>query len=178
MNNLTTCTSPSGDDSVSQKCPAQTLAAVVPSDWKQFIEACAEVENCTVNISAIARRAKKLLGGADGGPMQPVAVPDGWKLVPIEPTDQMVLAPGAIHTAGKVARIHRDVWKRMLDTAPAAPAAQGNAETIRQAAFDEAIDACYKATASRVKVRKFGDSAHYVACVDAIRAIAAKRTGP
>ncbi len=54
-------------------CPAHSLAAVVPPDWKQFVEACAEGENCTVNISAIARRAKKLLGGAGSGLVQPVA---------------------------------------------------------------------------------------------------------
>lgn len=60
-------------------------------------------------------------------PVQPVAVPDGWKLVPIEPTEAMVLVPGALRTDGKVARIHRDVWKRMLEAVPSAPAAQGDA---------------------------------------------------
>lgn len=64
----------------------------------------------------------------DLAPVPPVAVPDGWKLVPIEPTDAMILGPGARRTDGKVARIHRDVWKRMMEAAPAAPAAQGDAE--------------------------------------------------
>lgn len=105
-------------------CPAHPLAAVVPPDWKQFVEACAEGENCTVNISAIARRAKKLLGGAGSGLVQFVALPDGWKPVPVEPTEAMVLAPGALHTSGRHARIHRDVWSRMLAAAPAPPAAQ------------------------------------------------------
>lgn len=59
-------------------------------------------------------------------PVQPVAVPDSWKLVPIEPTEAMVLVPGALRTDGKVARIHRDVWKRMLEAVPSAPAAQGD----------------------------------------------------
>lgn len=61
------------------------------------------------------------------GPAQPVAVPDGWKLVPIEPTEVMVLASGASHTDGRMACVHRDVWKRMLEAAPAAPAAQTEA---------------------------------------------------
>lgn len=61
-------------------------------------------------------------------PVQPVAMPDGWKLVPIEPTDAMILGPGALRTDGKVARIHRDVWKRMMEAVPAAPAAQGYAK--------------------------------------------------
>lgn len=56
----------------------------------------------------------------------------------------------------------------------AAPAAQGDAEAIRQAAFKEAIDACYKATPDRAKVRHIGEAAHYSACADAIRAIATK----
>lgn len=185
MNNLTTCTSPSGNDSVSPICPAHTLAVVVPPDWKQFVEACAEVENCTVNISAIARRAKKLLGGADGGQEQPMAVPHGWKLVPIEPTDQMVLAPGAIHIAGKVARIHRDVWKRMLEAAPAAPAAQGDAKELTEKVI-RVLEGYAENYDMMSRIGKTGDVdcrsvAHDIRrnMVDGVRAaIASKRTGP
>lgn len=162
-------------------CPTHPLVAVVPPDWKQFVEACAEGENCTVNISAIARRAKKLLGGAGSGLVQPVAVQDGIKQDGIEAAELQTLLIAQFecyrptHPAGLMA------WAKiaLLDCSPhrTASAAQGDAETIRQAAFKEAIDACYKATASRVKVQNFGAAAHYIACVDAIRAIAAKRTG-
>lgn len=49
---------------------------------------------------------------------QPTATRDGWKLVPIEPTEAMLLAPGALRSTGYVARIHRDIWSRMLAAAP------------------------------------------------------------
>lgn len=52
------------------------------------------------------------------------AVPDGWKLVPVEPTDEMVLAPGALRLGGNVERIHRNVWACMLAAAPQAPQPQ------------------------------------------------------
>ena len=54
------------------------------------------------------------------GLTQAMAIRDGWKLVPIEPTEAMLLAPGALHSGGYVARIHRDVWSRMLAAAPKA----------------------------------------------------------
>jgi len=74
--------------------------------------------------------------GTFPAPAQPVAVPDGWKLVPVEPTDAMILGPGALRTDGKVARIHRDVWKRMLAAAPTAPAAQGDVEKLLATLID------------------------------------------
>lgn len=49
-------------------------------------------------------------------------LPAGWVPAPVIPTDAMVLAPGALHTSGNVARIHREIWHRMLMAAPALPA--------------------------------------------------------
>ena len=108
-------------------------------------------------------------------PVQPVAVPDGWKLVPIEPTQEMFskARTSAFGSSSEKLLMH-SYWRNMLAAAPAAPAAQGDTETARQAAFKEAIDACYKTVADRAKVRHIGDAAHYSACADAIRAIAAK----
>lgn len=107
-------------------------------------------------------------------PVQPVAVPDGWRaaigsLMDFAPTNEGPL-PGMTR-GGNWLRKH-DVIEALSNIA--APAAQGDAETARQAAFKEAIEACYKTVADRAKVRHIGDAAHYSACADAIRAIAAK----
>ena len=103
-------------------------------------------------------------------PVQPVAVPDGWKLVPVRMTPEMksILKEAAPKWNAE------SVYGNLLAAAHAAPAAQGDAKAIRQEAFKEAIDACYKATPDRAKVRHIGEAAHYSACADAIRAIAAK----
>lgn len=57
----------------------------------------------------------------DSAPVQPVAVPDGWKLVPEELTPTML----DVSDAGE--RTTKKVWRDMLAVAPAAPAAQGDA---------------------------------------------------
>lgn len=64
-------------------------------------------------------------------PVQPVAVPDGWKLVPIEPTDEM---RDACHTLNYQDEIDAE-WKAMLAAAPAAPAAQGDAKDTERMNF-------------------------------------------
>lgn len=46
-----------------------------------------------------------------------------WKWVPAEPTDEMLLAPGALRTDGKLARIHRQIWCDMWTAAPTKPPA-------------------------------------------------------
>lgn len=51
-------------------------------------------------------------------PVQPVAVPDGWKLVPLEATRAMIDAASAVEEDGFDA-----MHKAMLAAAPAAPAA-------------------------------------------------------
>lgn len=53
-------------------------------------------------------------------PPQPVAVPEGWKLVPVEPTQAMVLAipfPNSV-----TPRFGVETYRAMLAAAPAAPA--------------------------------------------------------
>lgn len=55
-------------------------------------------------------------------PVQPVAVPDGWKLVPVEPTERMICA-GIEAYHGKCEKS----YAAMLNVAPAAPAAQVDA---------------------------------------------------
>ncbi|WP_257834587.1 hypothetical protein [Burkholderia glumae] len=61
------------------------------------------------------------------------AVPDGWKLVPIEPTDQMMVK-GGFSFCGRVPNDEvfpevRKVWERLLDAAPDAPVAEISAGT-------------------------------------------------
>jgi len=45
---------------------------------------------------------------------------------------------------------------------------------IRETAFEQAIEACGKAVSNRAQVRAYGASAHYSACAEAIRAVAAE----
>lgn len=45
---------------------------------------------------------------------------------------------------------------------------------IRETAFEQAIEACGKAASNRAQVRAYGASAHYSACAEAIRAVAAE----
>ncbi|PHV51902.1 hypothetical protein CSQ91_12875 [Janthinobacterium sp. BJB301] len=52
----------------------------IPADWRQFVEACAEIESCTLNVSAIARRAKKLLKSIDAS-----------QLIDAAPTEQEIV---------------------------------------------------------------------------------------
>lgn len=59
---------------------------------------------------------------------QPVAIPDGWKLVPIEPTDSMVEADWDVsmseaHSNGGVACA---AWRAMLEAAPQATYGNGH----------------------------------------------------
>lgn len=61
-------------------------------------------------------------------PVQQVGVPDGWKLVPVEPTPEMINAGNdAAHAGGcDLYRLTREVmnaYPAMLAAAPAAPAA-------------------------------------------------------
>lgn len=72
-------------------------------------------------------------------PVQPVAVPDGWKLVPTEPTEAMMHAAQDVPAP----RPYGAVYRAMLATAPAAPAALGDAkEKILLAALQKAIGWC------------------------------------
>jgi hypothetical protein len=52
----------------------------------------------------------------------------------------------------------------------AAPAQAAQADA-RDAALEDAAEACMRATPDRAKVRAIGEAAHYVACRDAIRAL-------
>lgn len=63
---------------------------------------------------------------AGASPARPVAVPDGWKLVPLDPTTGMINA------------LYHDGYTEMLDAAPAAPAAQGDAKDLTD---DEIVQA-------------------------------------
>ena len=56
-----------------------------------------------------------------GEPAQPApSVPDGWKLVPIEPTDEMLRAIRAQRSGARKGRGDRADWKAWLAAAPEA----------------------------------------------------------
>lgn len=150
------------------------------SDEKALSAAMAEANKYGV-ASTVALRI--LAAHYNATPAQPVAVPDGWKLVPIEPTEAMILAPGALRTDGKVARIHRDIWKRMMEAVPAAPAAQGDAKDAgRWRMFEHVLRTGYVPGAGHGRRFKlveicpmYGDEkefGHFVEAIDA--ALAAK----
>lgn len=51
------------------------------------------------------------------------AVPEGWKLVPVEPTPQMEMAARNHHSLTTHYEDHRiSIWRAMLDAAPTPPA--------------------------------------------------------
>lgn len=60
--------------------------------------------------AALACRAAML----NAGPVTAATVPDGWKLVPVEPTEEM-------YAAGDMQLATKQVWDVMLAAAPAAP---------------------------------------------------------
>lgn len=63
-------------------------------------------------------------------PVRPVAVPDGWKLVPIAPTTQIedtIKDIGTSSGEGWNANDSREYWEMLLGACPAAPAAQDEA---------------------------------------------------
>lgn len=47
-------------------------------------------------------------------------VPEGWKLVPIEPTEEMRFAAGTLSRWYKDQRTHVEIYKAMLSAAPTA----------------------------------------------------------
>lgn len=71
-----------------------------------------------------ARARKALADSADTAPVHPVAVPDGWKLVPIEPTAAMKLAADSVEidTSFHSGEYHTPdgdkIYSTMLATAP------------------------------------------------------------
>ncbi|WP_369053457.1 hypothetical protein [Burkholderia gladioli] len=67
-------------------------------------------------------------------------LPEGWKLVPIEPTDEMLRAIRNQRSGGRIGKGDRADWSAWLDAAPAAPVAElsegctpADAEMLRSA---------------------------------------------
>lgn len=72
-------------------------------------------------------------------PAQPVAVPDGWKLVPTEPTEAMMHAAQDVPAP----RPYGAVYRTMLAVTPAAPAAQDDAKDAERLAIEEKAQEIY-----------------------------------
>ena len=74
-------------------------------------------KSASIAIAALRTEVSRLATGRE--------TPDGWKLVPVEPTPEMVKA-GYLHKHRDAYDPEADVYRAMLATAPAAPgAAQG-----------------------------------------------------
>lgn len=73
------------------------------------------------------------------GQVHPVAVPDGWKLVPIEPTQGMNSA-GYMRNLelGGGKRSADETYKAMVRASPSAPAAHGDAKELTKEDMHEA----------------------------------------
>lgn len=115
--------------------PATDYRAVLINVQKAFVAACDDADgpitdtiwmthDVSVHETLFDYMDSALEGGGDPGEQlelpevaAPVAVPEGWKLVPIEPTSEMVNAPNTIIQAYGAGLI----YKRMLDAAPSAP---------------------------------------------------------
>lgn len=90
---------------------------------------------------------------------QPSAVPDGWKLVPVEPTPEMMKAGCAV-PLNKAAR-HNSCYRAMLAAAPSAPKADDPVKVQLLEALEELMYACTDkaealATAAIAAARKEG----------------------
>ena len=70
---------------------------------------------------------------------QPVAVPDGWKLVPTELTEAMMLAAQDVPAP----RPYGAVYRAMLAAAPAASAAQDDAKDAGRLVIEEKAQEIY-----------------------------------
>ena len=72
-------------------------------------------------------------------PVQPVAVPEGWALVPAEPTEDMMHAAQDVPAP----RPYGAVYRAMLAAAPAASAAQDDAKDAGRLAIEEKAQEIY-----------------------------------
>lgn len=83
---------------------------------------CFELEEFDLFIERLMSEVARL----NAAPVQQVSVPDGWKLVPVEPTPEMLAATTASKHEGlraEVMRMAAEDYRAMLNAAPAAPAA-------------------------------------------------------
>ena len=92
-------------------------------------------------------------------------VPAGWKLVPVDATDEMVRATDEVNFEnGDTDGTIHNVWHVMIAAAPAQPAAQQGAAYAALPepycnAHDDA-DACYPDMFSEHQMRAFADATH------------------
>jgi len=79
----------------------------------------------TTGVASIETRGKAdTWPGAEASPDAPGVIPAGWRLVPVEPTPDMIRAAQAAPEGRgqKWHAVHRSKWAAMLTAAPAAPA--------------------------------------------------------
>jgi len=119
---------------------ATAPAPVAPLDSEVASSLLRRLETCALWLRSIADRGREELGDAypemlqvldtvkvciemlSAAPAAPVAT-TGWKLVPIEPTGAMVLNVASKFISNNSTHV-REVWKCMLEAAPAAPVAE------------------------------------------------------
>lgn len=160
--NLMKALQPIRDFAADRGNPYQT--GIAPLDWEAFAEAAnrmvRDYKPCTMvqaqepvwtkemvkevhaNAAILASKIKPgKISDPDFAPVQPVAVPDGWKLVPIVATPEMLEknnykheVPCGYENVGIDDSILPEIWASMVADAPAAPAAQGDA--IRKVEVD------------------------------------------
>ncbi|WP_186065075.1 hypothetical protein [Burkholderia gladioli] len=101
-------------------------------------------------------------------PRAAVPAPEGWKLVPIKPTDEMVEAGHAEYERALIGN-RKDIgaaflrrWAAMLDAAPAAPVAELVMQPLTDAALREALDD-FELVCENNDVRRLTDDEKYAA---------------
>lgn len=93
--------------------------AILAARKEAFLDAADIAESMTLYTGYdVAQRLRKIFDDHTGRAvdMPTFIVPEGWKLVPIEPTDTMVTL--ACHVWNKHDGDHADCYKAMLSTAP------------------------------------------------------------
>ena len=141
-----------------------TLANAKIAEVKSALAAApAQVQEPVVELFAekLAREMREgtaVFVSAEAAPAQPVAVPDGWKLLPVRMTPEMksILKEVAPKWSAE------SIYVNLLDAAPAAPAAQGDAKDAERLAIEEKAQEIYSTWQSQPEfvAWKHGGNSH------------------
>lgn len=121
---------------------SEAMREALEAGWKAYCEAPTARDMGRSKVEAAIKAA--LSGAQQGAAPQPAQVPEGWRLVPVEPTTEM-LGEGAIALFAQSREPLSSAYRSMLAAAPRCPmltaAPSGDASLTETArAFDAAPD--------------------------------------
>lgn len=131
-----------------EAAPVQAQEPVAEIHCQEFHELAMDYRGASFSKAPMAYKSlceyiKRLVA-----PVQPVAMPEGWKLVPVVATPEMLEknnykheVPCGYENFGIDDSILPSIWASMVADAPAAPAAQGDAKPDMRKVVSEALSA-------------------------------------